>query len=662
MAMTNDEIIHDAFVLGAQIVELKSRIQLARADLDDFSLQTASVWRSIVNRITVLQIKAFPDSCTTNTLYEPPDQEGLPYLYPPAPDYGNVGISGNDNTGSPILENFKLYDVTRRAINCLTLLYIKEKESLIPRVIKENKTHLINAILQAGKDVGGGGGAEQTSDNTHQMNEGGEEANADQFPTPVTDLEKAIAILTERTVKFLEAWDGYLRENYYAGGLIPDDDSELVAYEAGHSMSLLSWGVSLATVVYELKPPAETPQLKEKLLEAWQYVFRDEAVIRLQHQVSALSTALDEAYIKQQQLKLHEGQTTFMVATADLPSQAISAVKHGLDYWHRTVKWISVPANEKYFRNAPVDTHWSKKMRMALIEQTNIWQTLLTGQQSLKAFTLESITQSLMQNITTSVQESLQENFKGGLHQAQAAVKELAGEVKDAITETTQSALNGLEEMVKSYKKIIIPVGVVLAIIFVILVVAAIAKGGEWVGATGGTGVAGLLAGLMGYLGIGNANQTRNAKKEDIIKTHENATSKIEQSANAAEADKGEPATAGHSLMSRIETAGNEAGKMLLEAINKGYAQIQVELAGLGRSAAVAYPLIEFFTFTFNVKSDIEFFTFIIWSNKEREEELSRILSAAFGPMALLINPKKNKKDEIHEQQTAGDNTAKAAA
>src|SRR4051812_14848047 len=141
MALSTDEIVHDAFYLGSQIVELRSRIQIGRADITDFSLQTASVWRSIFNRITVLQIKAFPLSSTANTLYEPPDKNGLPYLYPPSPDYGDIGIAGSDSSGSKILEEFKLFEVTRRAINCLTLLYLKEKESLVPRVIKENKAH-----------------------------------------------------------------------------------------------------------------------------------------------------------------------------------------------------------------------------------------------------------------------------------------------------------------------------------------------------------------------------------------------------------------------------------------------------------------------------------------------------------------------------------------
>src|SRR4051794_14070860 len=84
--LANDEVMHDAFMLGWQIVELKSRIRIALYEEDHFNLRLASNWRSIINRIAVLQIKAFPESSTARTLYEPPSKESLPYLYPPEPD------------------------------------------------------------------------------------------------------------------------------------------------------------------------------------------------------------------------------------------------------------------------------------------------------------------------------------------------------------------------------------------------------------------------------------------------------------------------------------------------------------------------------------------------------------------------------------------------
>lgn len=643
VAMTNDQIIHDAFILGSQIVELKSRIQISLFDPDDFSLQTASVWRSIVNRITALQIKAFPDSSTENTLYEPPGRDSLPYLYPPSPDYGNVGIAGNNNAGEAILGNFKIYEVTRRAINCLTLLHMNPEQSLIPDVINKNKEHLITKILEAGEDKGAGGGAVQSAENTAQISDGGEEANAETIPKPKTRLETAIAFLTERTVKFLEAWDGYLRENYYAGGLLPDDESELVAYEAGHSMSLLSWGISLSTIQNEKEGAGKDQnELRNDLITSWTTVFRDNAVIRLQHQISALSTVLDDAFYVRTSLKRPEENAVLQIPNPDLPSQAITAVKHSIEFWQRTIKWIAGPNSEGKIRSdSPAKgTEWSKQMRMALIEQSNIWSTLLTGQQSLRAFTLESITRQLMKEVTEKVQEKLKENFKGSLHQAETAMKEIADEVKQAISIAGKAALNGIEEMYQSYKRFLIPAGIAIAAIFIVLVVIALMVGKEWIGATGGAGVTGLFTLVLGSLGLTSARGTKNSHELAIKNGQEAAQTIVENKTATVQNDNA--ANAGNSIMSRIQGVGQEAGKMMMQAINNGYEQIKIELSGLGRSAAVSYPLIEFFTLSFTLSAEGEFLTDIIWSGKDREEELERILAAAFGNMAMFISPSKH--------------------
>jgi len=267
-----DGVLHGAFMLGWKIVELKGRIQIALIELEDSGLHLASVWRACFNRIAALQDKAFPRGTTAQTLYEPPSKENLPYLYPPEPDYANVGISG-----ATILDNFQLYEVTRRAINCLTLLYVKEDESLIPDAVKRNQNHLVAEILKATQNPGGGGGMQPTGEPS----------------SPQDNLQKAKETLAERTVKFLDAWDGYLRENYYTGGLIPNNDLELIAYEAGRSMASLSWGISAALVPLERNAKTtesqantqtasgQLPDTSPAFVKAWQTVFRNQAVIHL---------------------------------------------------------------------------------------------------------------------------------------------------------------------------------------------------------------------------------------------------------------------------------------------------------------------------------------------------------------------------------------------
>src|SRR5262245_45456404 len=227
--------LHDAFRLGATLVELKSRIAIAAqqpADILGPTIRLSSVWRSGFGQLAALLKTAFPKATTTGGVYEPPGKDQLPYLYPDDPDYANVGIKAEDDAGSMILENFKLFDVTRRAINCLTVLYINKDESLIPDRVDKAQQRLIAKVLSAP--------AEQ-----------GEDAALPPLAAdapPADRLQRAKQTLTARTLKFLDAWEGYIRENYYAGGARPNDELELIAYEAGFEMASMSWDVSIKTL------------------------------------------------------------------------------------------------------------------------------------------------------------------------------------------------------------------------------------------------------------------------------------------------------------------------------------------------------------------------------------------------------------------------------
>src|SRR5436190_15922131 len=140
--------LHDAFRLGSTLVELKSRIAIAAQQPSEAlgpTIRLSSVWRSGFGQLAALLETAFPRATTTGGIYEPPGNDQLPYLYPEEPDYANVGIKGQDDAGALILENFKLFDVTRRAINCLTVLYINKEESLIPDRIDKAQQRLIAA-------------------------------------------------------------------------------------------------------------------------------------------------------------------------------------------------------------------------------------------------------------------------------------------------------------------------------------------------------------------------------------------------------------------------------------------------------------------------------------------------------------------------------------
>jgi hypothetical protein len=556
-----------------------------------------------------------------------------------------VGITGTDTSGATILGNFELYEVTRRAINCLTLLYVKEEESLIPDVVKQNQNHLVAEILKATQNPGGGGGVVQSTGDTSQ---------------PQDNLQKAKEALVERTVKFLDAWDGYLRENYYMGGLIPNNDLELVSYEAGHSMGSLSWGISAALVpleqnakTAESQPNTQTasgqlPDTSQAFVKAWQTAFRDQAVIHLQHQISALSSALDNAYyLRRPEQKRPDDDAVLVAPNPELPSQVIQAVKNSIDYWQRAVNWIAAnwkPDDPGQLRNpkAPVPAPWSRPMRLALTEQANIWQTLMTGQQSLRAYSMESVTLKIMQDVTDEIHKSVRTDFSASVQQAGQVMKEVAQEMKSAIDVAGQTAVQGLEKLFQSCVRAFWPIFLVIIAICVGSLVLALAVPAIKDGAAAASGSAGLTAvisAILGYFGLGNLKGVKAAQQTAIQNGGDTAKTKVDrQTAAGATGVAGANAGDGN-LLTRIAGAAQETGAMVLKAFERGYEQIRIELDGLNRSVAVAYPLIEFFGLTFQWQSEAVFLTNIIWSGMEREAEIKRVMRAAFGPLTLFISP-----------------------
>ncbi len=642
-------VLHDAFMLGWSIVELQSRVKIARADVelqscvkvacaepDDSRLRLASMWRAIFNRVAGLQNKAFPNGVTENTLYEPPKEGSLPYLYPQETDYADIGIPATDTEGKAVLSNYRLYDVTRRAINCLTLLHIDKKESLIPELVEQYQDQLVGAILAAKKNPEGGGVEKPTAGVVQRQ----------------IDLQEARKFLTERTVEFLQAWHGYLRENFYAGGQIPNNDSELLAYEAGHAMGLLSWGISDRTAHLENRLPGTSRQI----LAAWKDVFRDTAVIRLQHQISALSSVLDDAYyLQHQELKRQDDNAVLVAPNPDLPSQAIHAVKHSIEYWRRTVNWLAGDQSQKSISKPPAvaQVPWPD-MRTALTEQANIWQMLMTGQQSLRAFNMESVTQKLLQDVTNDIRKSVCMDFGGSVRQAEQVMSEMAREAKEIITRAGQTAIQNLGELLESCKWVFWPIVLVIGVFFTGLVIWALndtTRGGIVGGASGGAGVAGIVSTIIGYFGLRGLKKTTSAKQQAIQAIQETAQTQVDsKTATGTEEHAGADSTAGN-LLTRIESAAHETSAMVLKAFEQGYEQIRIELDWLTRSVAVAYPLVELFVQGFTLEHGPDFLTTIIWNSAERAEEVRQVARAAFGPLAVFITspPESQKENSVPE-------------
>jgi hypothetical protein len=154
-------------------------------------------------------------------------------------------------------------------------------------------------------------------------------------------------------IRYIESWQGFLRENYYVGGSVKNNEIELVAYEAGHAVSSIPWAVStlIETLEHDRRISAQDvaaisttmPDLKcmQDYYDTWATIFKKRSLVHVQHQIAGLSTTLDEAYYRiTGKTPPPEGVDVLLPLDQDLPSQTSYAIKHSLDYWERTVEWL----------------------------------------------------------------------------------------------------------------------------------------------------------------------------------------------------------------------------------------------------------------------------------------------------------------------------------
>jgi hypothetical protein len=598
--------IHNAFLLGWLLMELRSRIQVGYQQCQlpnppkGLGQQLAASWRTLFSRIVDLHHEQFPAGTTGGTLYDPPRE---PYLHPDeAPDYADIGIASAERDGAPVLAAFALYGETRRAINALSLLFIEAEESLVPDRIQGFQRRLIAAVLPAQTDV--------------------------------SDILKAKGELTEKTKKFLDAWDGYLREHLYVGGRIPNDELELIAYEAGYAMAGLSWRVSASTELLEAQDPPTDDSIK-KIREVWcEQVFRDQDIIRVQHQITAFSSALDDEYYADG-AAARKGPQSGGAATLDpdVPSEAIAAVKHSLDYWQRLAEWT---AASKQGNLQDQLTNW-KDLRIALTEQANVWQALMTGQQTLRSYTLESVTRRIMADVTQRIQSGLSRDFRRSLARAELEMEQLAKEAKSVVEHTASIALEAMERAFLGSGWLLggILLIVITAVALIVLGLNHNANTNAASAAGGGLGLATALAGLVQLLtGRGATSEAKKA----VVNVQEAAKQKLDAASKPSITTEAKATGDAPGLLGRVEDAARTTEQQVIESFQRGYEQVRVELHGLARNTAVAYPLVELFVTTFTDKNHQKvLLEKIIWNGADRNDEINRIITAAFGPLAVLI-------------------------
>src|SRR5260370_5929638 len=454
-------------------------------DLPDNAWFT-SLWRATFSRIAESHKRSFPGSSTANTYYDLPDPPNyqalaassqgydssttyLPYLYLyPAggQDYGNIGIQRDIEIPS----DFKLYDVARRALNCLTLLYANPEESLIPVTVTEFQNQLVQNIS-----------------NYSQLTATLSNAATQAAPSFEDQRNNAIQLVSNQAVHALENLASYTPDALYVsgGGGAEANEMQLIAYEAGRAMASLSWGITTATVPIEdaMNQRGENihahPELKQRLEDTWLSVFDERSITSIQRQVSALSTALEEAYYRvHPNVSRQDANAVAVQPNLDLPSQSIRTASESLNYWMHAALLIVTGATQQQdgtSSNAPStatdnteqsplnalqkdaqnqgstssngDTPatasasgtatirpqtstqgqsstptnavtpprpaaipamtWetSSQLRLALIQQAEVWQSLLAGHKSFRDFTTNLVTPHICTNSSQSLEQ-----------------------------------------------------------------------------------------------------------------------------------------------------------------------------------------------------------------------------------------------------------------
>lgn len=738
------QALHDAFLLGWNLLELRSRVllaaldvkfqrannQIAAFDLVDAVLDTllpertdndadqlamlptsrpgllnsdpfaklpvepsdavwnTSVWRAMFNRIVGLQIKLVTTNDTTGTIYEVaiPVQDAsssatspYSYLYIPKNDtdtFTSIGISSSDVMSNSLPSSYELYGITRRVLNCLTQLYVRPNEVLDPQRIKANRDKIVPAILGATPAI----------------------TPEDKGANSPRDVLVAIKRYTGLTVRFLEAWDGYVRESLYVGQNFENYEIAMVAYEAGRALCTLSWGVALFVVPLENALDAlkndntdaghrQQKELMQKLYRAWQSVFNPRDIIHIQHQISALSSSMDGAYYRikvanqnaqNQPYGSSYGPTNQPYGAANqpygpayqpygpmnpdedddcLPSNALNSIKHSLDYWQAAVIWIGGPRAQEticrahaveYREDAPsmMSRELSCQLRIALIEQADVWQSLITGQQNLRSITTEAVTESILSQFM------------------QDCEKAFISDVTDDVKTEVEQVKKNTEQLLwrnRVLLAVLIGIAVIVLILFVAAEVIAFLPQSQFANSWLGNAIITLAS----FLGIGMVVHRTTQAQSPSTATNTDQPSPQTSTFNSS--------VSSSSMLDNIRGFFVSSGTDIGDLFSACRREIQKQYNDLNRNASVSYPLIEVFVtnsqpqstekkeekkenskpslYDFGMNNSYSFLTSVIWTNQDRAEEIQSIVQATFGPLGEMIG---SYGARFHQQDGGG--------
>lgn len=655
-----DEEIGEASDVDKQALLVTSRPGLLNGDPFEKlpvepsdAVWNTSVWRAMFNRIVGLQIRLVSTNDTEGTIYEVaiPTQSTAPYsyLYIPKTDtdiFTSIGISSSDMANYAIPASFELYGITRRTLNCLTQLYVRPDEVLDPQRIADNRAKIVPAILGAAPPITPKGSGASSPE----------------------DVRVAIKRYTGLTVRFLEAWDGYVRESFYVGKNFENYEIGMVAYEAGRALCTLSWGVALFVVPLEnaladLKDDdSETytnqkKLLMQKLYMAWQSVFNQRDVIHIQHQISGLSNAMDGAYYRIKTANANANANA-QNQPADqsygplhpnedddcLPSNALHAVKHSLDYWQAAIAWIGGSRAQETIcsqhnvtsdaENPLLSHELSRQLRIALIEQADVWQSLITGSQTLRSITTEAVTESILSKFMEECEK--------------AFMADVTEELEKKAQQVQEQAEKTAKEFLWRNILLFIALGSFALIVLISLIGIEFLTFFPNSAVNSSTPLGNAIITLASILGVGFVVH-RTTQSQAQTATGNNSGQPTPQ--NSAANISAHNANLLESVRSFFVVSGGEIGD-LFSACRRA---IQKQYTILDRNASTSYPLIEVFVtnsqpptpdkkqsikpppYDFGMDDSYSFLTSVIWTNEEREAEIQSIVQATFGPLSEMI-------------------------
>jgi hypothetical protein len=155
-----------------------------------------------------------------------------------------------------------------------------------------------------------------------------------------------------------------------------------------------------------------------------------------------------------------------------------------------------------------------------------------------------------------------------------------------------------------------------------------------------------LITAISGGLGIKWSGDTRTKSEQEVTDTIASAaqtnTKAIQEKKNGLQPDLGDVGTG---LAGVVGGALGQAGNYLVDAYEKGLVRIQIELQSLNFSVAVAHPLVELVVRHYGVEGDLDFLNKVIWDNTSRQEQLQRVVTAAFGPISILLGSSGTKAE-----------------